>query len=112
VERDHGQAPAHAQARGRVGEEAIELPELVVDLDAQRHEGARGGVDAPGELAALAGAHRRGHHVGQAPGGGGPGLDHGGGDARGLGLLAVLAQDPGQARHVDLGEQLGRGGAL
>ena len=100
--------PPTISSDGGVGQEAVELAQLVVDLDPQGHEGARRRVDPSRPLATGSTAQRGGDHVGQATGRGRTGGDHRRRDPAGLGLLAVLAQDPRQAPGVDLGQQLGR----
>src|SRR5579884_2089331 len=51
VEADDDEAPAGPEQLHRRGERHLEAAELVVDGDAQRLEGARGGVDAAGPAA-------------------------------------------------------------
>ena len=60
MEADHREAPAGAEHLERRGKTALELAELVVDVHAQRLEGARRRM-----LARLAGAHRAGDQGGE-----------------------------------------------
>ena len=112
VEADDHQPAARPQAVGQLGQQALELAQLVVDGDAQGLEGARGWI--PVALAARHRARRpapaRADVVAElAPV---ASRDDGGGDLACEALLAKVAQDAFQLGGIGPAQEIGRGLAL
>ncbi len=88
--------PSRRENPQRRFQAAFQFAQLVIHMDAQRLEGAGGGMDG---MAQRGGALRVGHDLGQLRGGGdGPRGDDGAGDAARILLFAIAGDDLGQRR--------------
>ena len=107
MEGDDHEAAAFAQQVFRRGEGFCEFAELVVHEDAQRLEGAGGGVN-PVAAAKDTGAQVRELFRGLEW----AVSDDSAGDGAGFALFAKGAQDVGDVAHIGAVDDVGRGGAL
>ena len=86
---------------------ALQFAQLVIHMDAQRLEGAGGGMDG---MAQRGGALRLGHDLGQLRGAGdGAGGDDGAGDAAGVLFLAQPRDHRGQGAVIGAVDEIGGG---